>query len=130
MKIQNNEEATAPIIGVILMVAVTVILAAVIGMYVFGMPEDIDNTNMVAISVKQIDDQLQVTYLGSSAPDEVIMVNATSYNGAVINDTGSISYPDQGEQFMLNGGTNDRDRVVVVASFANGNSQVVYDEMI
>ena len=39
MKVQNNDEATAPVIGVILMVAVTVILAAVIGVYVFGMPQ-------------------------------------------------------------------------------------------
>jgi flagellin-like protein len=33
----GNEEAVSPVIGVILMVAITVILAAVIGSYVFGM---------------------------------------------------------------------------------------------
>lgn len=35
--IQNNEDAVSPVIGVILMVAITVILAAVIGSFVFGM---------------------------------------------------------------------------------------------
>ena len=33
----NNEDAVSPVIGVILMVAITVILAAVIGSFVFGM---------------------------------------------------------------------------------------------
>ena len=36
-KIRNNEEAVSPVIGVILMVAITVILAAVIAAFVFGM---------------------------------------------------------------------------------------------
>jgi len=37
MKLRNNEEAVSPVIGVILMVAITVILAAVIAAFVFGM---------------------------------------------------------------------------------------------
>ena len=37
MRFKNNEEAVSPVIGVILMVAITVILAAVIAAFVFGM---------------------------------------------------------------------------------------------
>ena len=37
MKLRQNEEAVSPVIGVILMVAITVILAAVIAAFVFGM---------------------------------------------------------------------------------------------
>jgi flagellin-like protein len=37
MKLRHNEEAVSPVIGVILMVAITVILAAVIAAFVFGM---------------------------------------------------------------------------------------------
>lgn len=37
MKITKNEDAVSPVIGVILMVAITVILAAVIAAFVFGM---------------------------------------------------------------------------------------------
>ncbi len=36
-KLEKNEEAVSPVIGVILMVAITVILAAVIAAFVFGM---------------------------------------------------------------------------------------------
>ena len=35
--LKQNDEAVSPVIGVILMVAITVILAAVIGAFVFGM---------------------------------------------------------------------------------------------
>ncbi|HYN44772.1 MAG TPA: type IV pilin N-terminal domain-containing protein [Candidatus Limnocylindrales bacterium] len=37
MRFRQNEEAVSPVIGVILMVAITVILAAVIAAFVFGM---------------------------------------------------------------------------------------------
>ena len=37
MRFRKNEEAVSPVIGVILMVAITVILAAVIAAFVFGM---------------------------------------------------------------------------------------------
>ena len=38
---KKNEEAVSPVIGVILMVAITVILAAVIAAFVFGMAGNI-----------------------------------------------------------------------------------------
>lgn len=38
----KNEEAVSPVIGVILMVAITVILAAVVAAFVFGMTDNID----------------------------------------------------------------------------------------
>ena len=41
MKFTKNEEAVSPVIGVILMVAITVILAAVIAAFVFGMAGNI-----------------------------------------------------------------------------------------
>ncbi len=37
MNFRENEDAVSPVIGVILMVAITVILAAVIAAFVFGM---------------------------------------------------------------------------------------------
>ncbi|MEM2991626.1 MAG: type IV pilin N-terminal domain-containing protein, partial [Halobacteria archaeon] len=37
LRLKKSEEAVSPVIGVILMVAITVILAAVIAAFVFGM---------------------------------------------------------------------------------------------
>ena len=45
---KTNEEAVSPVIGVILMVAITVILAAVIAAFVFGMAGNISKTKVVA----------------------------------------------------------------------------------
>ncbi|CVK32562.1 type IV pilin [Methanoculleus bourgensis] len=41
MKFRENEDAVSPVIGVILMVAITVILAAIIAMFAFGMTENL-----------------------------------------------------------------------------------------
>jgi flagellin-like protein len=50
-KLNKNEEGVSPVIGVILMVAITVILAAVIAAFVFGMgPPESGPTASLAIS--------------------------------------------------------------------------------
>ena len=46
----NNEEAVSPVIGVILMVAITVILAAVIAAFVFGLVGTQGTTKNVGIT--------------------------------------------------------------------------------
>ena len=47
---KKNDEAVSPVIGVILMVAITVILAAVIAAFVFGMAGNVSKTKLVAIT--------------------------------------------------------------------------------
>ena len=53
MKYKQNEDAVSPVIGVILMVAITVILAAVIAAFVFGMgtPKQAPQSSIRASSV-------------------------------------------------------------------------------
>jgi len=55
MKYTRNEDAVSPVIGVILMVAITVILAAVIAAFVFGMAGIISKTKVVVALVQQPD---------------------------------------------------------------------------
>jgi len=50
MRSIGKEEAVSPVIGVILMVAITVILAAVIGAFVFGMAGNVQSTKTVAVT--------------------------------------------------------------------------------
>jgi len=65
MAITRNEEAVSPVIGVILMVAITVILAAVIAAFVFGMAGNISKTKVVAATAtKPTADKIVVTYQG------------------------------------------------------------------
>jgi len=44
----NDDDAVSPVIGVILMVAITVILAAVIGTFVLGLGKNVQNTSPTA----------------------------------------------------------------------------------
>ncbi len=55
MVTRKNDEAVSPVIGVILMVAITVILAAVIAAFVFGMSGNISKTKVVAVTAQQPD---------------------------------------------------------------------------
>jgi len=50
MKQNDNENAVNPVIGVIIMVAITVILAAVIAAFVFGMSGNIPKTSSEYVS--------------------------------------------------------------------------------
>jgi len=59
MKLKNlftNDRAVSPVIGVILMVAITVILAAVIGTFVIGLGDDLGNSAPQASIDATIDD--------------------------------------------------------------------------
>src|SRR5512137_645212 len=53
MKFNKNDEAVSPVIGVILMVAITVILAAVIAAFVFGMAGNISKTKVVTVTLQR-----------------------------------------------------------------------------
>ena len=65
MVTRKNDEAVSPVIGVILMVAITVILAAVIAAFVFGMSGNITKTKIVAATVQQpTANTIVVTYQG------------------------------------------------------------------
>jgi len=67
----QNEEAVSPVIGVILMVAITVILAAVIAAFVFGMTGNLSTNKNVPIKAAltstgatDADDAMSLTFLG------------------------------------------------------------------
>jgi flagellin-like protein len=52
----NPDEAVSPVIGVVLMVAITVILAAMIASIVMGMTTNIQQTKVVTAKVSQLDE--------------------------------------------------------------------------
>ena len=76
----DDDEAVSPVIGVILMVAITVILAAVIATFVLGLGDQISNTApQASFSFDYTEDEsdgdtLQVTHNGGEtiASNEVV----------------------------------------------------------
>jgi flagellin-like protein len=149
MKFRENEEAVSPVIGVILMVAITVILAAVIAAFVFGMTGNIETQKSVALTAKQIsDDRLQVTIQSGAdlSTLEYLRIevasggNAKTYYAYVTGSgktftsekptstTGTITV---GSIFTssesLDGLTDGSDHVVIIGHFADGREQTLLD---
>src|SRR5512136_2417847 len=79
MVTRKNDEAVSPVIGVILMVAITVILAAVIAAFVFGMSGNISKTKTVAVTVQQIN-STAITVMNNGGHDgaSLTVLNATT----------------------------------------------------
>jgi flagellin-like protein len=75
----TDDDAVSPVIGVILMVAITVILAAVIGTFVLGLGDQVQSTTPQAQFTfdVQSNDNLQITHDGGD-PVEVGNLNVTS----------------------------------------------------
>jgi len=110
------------------MVAVTVILAAVIAAFVFGMASGITKTKAVAATARQVNSSsIVVTWVGG--PDNAMVTgwNVTvqpSTGGTVLWNTTSNLV---GNSAIMGGGTSGQDHVIVVGNFNDGLSQVVLD---
>ena len=140
MKFMKNEDAVSPVIGVILMVAITVILAAVIAAFVFGMAGNIQKTKVVAATVSQpTATTIVVTYQGGQDAATLNYIRAdvagaTSYTpawGGFMNSTaapaGTVAV---GCSTTANGNFAARDHVIVTGFFTDGSAQVILDSYV
>ncbi len=146
MKFRENEEAVSPVIGVILMVAITVILAAVIAAFVFGMSGNVQSTKSVyATATHTVDAEgvpiVIVTFTGGPDVGLVTQLNVTvndedalAEDKAIVelkSTTGSsvtiYNYSTTAKKPIVKGKTN---HVVVTATFSDGTSQVILDTII
>jgi len=74
----RNDSAVSPVIGVLLMVAITVILAAVIAAFVFGMAGSISKTKVVAVTMEQPDStHVTITNKGGQDVGDLVSINVT-----------------------------------------------------
>ncbi|MDD1655346.1 MAG: type IV pilin N-terminal domain-containing protein [Methanomicrobiales archaeon] len=126
--LKDREDAVSPVIGVILMVAITVILAAVIAAFVFGMAGSVKKTYNVAATAAQTGaNNILITYNGGADANEVA---ALSYailpggTGTLIEGTLSTNV---GAVLSSTSGTGDKDHVTVTAIFNDGTKQVILD---
>ena len=75
----SDERAVSPVIGVILMVAITVILAAVIGTFVLGLGDDLQDTSPTASFNFEYEDNdgsnddVTVTHAGGDTIDGALL---------------------------------------------------------
>lgn len=131
----KHDDAVSPVIGVILMVAITVILAAVIAAFVFGMAGNVSKTKTIAVTAAQVDSQLiSVTNQGGKDITGLSQFNVsafdkdgvvvTNYNGntTCLGTSVGTSCP------VTTTGTFDgKEHIVVVGKWDDGTEQVVLD---
>jgi archaeal type IV pilus assembly protein PilA len=130
---RKNDEAVSPVIGVILMVAITVILAAVIAAFVFGMSGNISKTKIVAATVTQQDaTHIIVTYNGGqdspTFTNATVAINQLACTNQLLPPVGtSVSYDVAGCPTQTVTDYSGRDHVVVTGTFSDGVTQVIMD---
>ena len=137
MAFTRNEEAVSPVIGVILMVAITVILAAVIAAFVFGMAGNISKTKVVAATAQQPDaNHIVVTYQGGQDAATLTGIQWTITDSSGATETQVWMGTNTGATALAVGavltlpGTTARDHVVATAHFSDGTDQVILDNRI
>jgi flagellin-like protein len=149
MVTRKNDAAVSPVIGVILMVAITVILAAVIAAYVFGMSGNIQKTKVVAATaLLTTGGDIDITYQGGQDAESLTGINITAPNGSywytidsdgTLAESGSTPVPPRIGAVMTlippPSGSSDpwpdgQKHVVVVGIFNDGSSHVILDTIV
>lgn len=130
MHTEANESAVSEIIGVILIVALTVIMAAIIAAYAFGWVQGVPLSRTVVVTADQPDgSHMFVTYRGGPDhaslesltihwPDGTSQAVTSPHIGQVIDKAGTA------------GITAGRDHIVVTGHFKNNASQVILDTFV
>ena len=128
---KKNEEAVSPVIGVILMVAITVILAAVIAAFVFGMAGNISKTKVVAMTVQKVDaTHIRVMNQGGQDSGSLLtaMVNTSVASTCSPTPMGSgTASMAIGCTTVCTGTFTGPIQVTVVGTFNDGSQQVLID---
>ncbi|MCX6672088.1 MAG: type IV pilin N-terminal domain-containing protein [Euryarchaeota archaeon] len=143
MTLTKNDEAVSPVIGTVLMVAVTVILAAVIASFVFGSAGTVQKTKVVAATAQTTTaGDIHITYHGGQDTDSLMSINITAPNGSVwyttdstgtLANTGSMAKPEVGAVMQLHQAADwpsGQKHIVVIGRFNDGTDQVILDTMV
>ena len=135
--LKQSNEAVSPVIGVILMVAITVIMAAIIGSFVFGLAgSDLQDGKTVAVTaVQSTSNAIDVTFRGGPDASSVMFLNAT-VNDQPLDSMGSLGV-------ILPVGTSKRmvdtmafsapiitpheDHLIVTVTYIDGSTHVALD---
>ena len=132
--IQTNDTAVSPIVGTLMILALSVVLACIVSAFVFGMVGQPTKLKLVAATVQQPDtSHIIVTYhggmdAGAFASGNVSVNSGCGYtcqpkNCHLKSAVGSTVLLESDES----GGFKGQDRVIVTGKFADGGRQVMLE---
>lgn len=143
---KKNDEAVSPVIGIILMVAITVILAAIIASYVFESAPNVEKAKIVATTVQRASDgDINIIYQGGqddnsllylmiTAPDSSKYISTDATEGYTLcpsGDCSSIPYkkPIIGKTMKLPRSTIQpgRNHILITGTFGDQTSRLILD---
>ena len=132
MKVNNqsnaDDRAVSPVIGVILMVAITVILAAVIGTFVLGLGDQLgDTAPQASFSVEEVGAD-NVTIAKTGGQDLELSDLALSVNGSRVGDFGSGTWQSGVTQSIEHGQGTDGTYTLRIIHEPSGNA--IYEDEI
>jgi archaeal type IV pilus assembly protein PilA len=126
-----DESAVSESVGVILIVAVTVILAAVIAAYSFGLVQDIHVERNLVITADQVSPtEIIVTYRGGGSDTTLLTALMITWPDGTLD---TVSNPQVGDVYHSPtsiGITPGGDHVIVVGHFTDGKDQVLLNAFI
>jgi len=139
---RKNDRAISEVMSVILLVAVTVILAAIIAAYVMGMAGNLQKGKIVAATISRVNGSLvSVTFVGGQNAGSVVGINWTVNGVAPATTIGGTSVmaglQDRpasggilkvGANAVLSASNSGKDRVIGVAIFTDGSKLVILDK--
>ncbi len=106
------------------MVAVTVILAAIIAAFVFGMAGNVKSTKVVAFTVERTGATgVTATFMGGQDAGAISSVSWQGLTGSAFGAT-----PSVGSTKSATASAPGTQRVILVATFNDGTQQVVLDK--
>jgi flagellin-like protein len=117
----KTDRAVSPVIGVILMVAITVILAAVIWTFVLGLGDNIQTNVQAGATVQEnaADDTITVTYTSTQDSATELLVTTSGATGASASE-GDYTLTDVGQTVVMRDGATDSAPAGATTSDAEG----------
>jgi len=106
-KLLNDEDAVSPVIGVILMVAITVILAAVIASFVLGLGDGQQETPTASFTFDYDSSDVTITHESGDSinPDRLTVLDDGSDKSGSWSSSGDVSSGDSFDTFTPSGDT-------------------------
>jgi archaeal type IV pilus assembly protein PilA len=126
----RNDDAVSPVIGVILMVAITVILAAVIAVFVFDLAGDVQSGKTVGVTAKLNGENATVTYMGGTDHATLVSLNMSLYDaGVVFINATEVASPTVGQKILvLTNSSKTPSSIVVTGKFSDGTEVPLLDK--
>jgi FlaG/FlaF family flagellin (archaellin) len=133
MSQHSHDTAVSEVMGSILIVSVTVILAMVVGATVYGLAGSMQPTRVVGVTAVRVNATfVSITYYGSDKPDQLYWLNVSVNGGSfkTIGDFGGSTPLYVGNSTMVSATAPGNDHIVVTGAFSDGTRQVVLNTMV